>query len=218
MFVTSTWLAGQSITQGCVSQEVVRCICEVEFVKVFGRAFLLVGFRPSRSWLRPFRRPKNASPPLTLTRVASGLSRSIYATAAPGDPSKLFVVEQGGKIKIIENGSVLATPFLDISSIVGSSSSEQGLLGLTFDPNYQSNRKFYVNYTDPSGNTNIASYQVSASNPRVANTTQTPILSIAQPYANHNGGWLGFGPDQQPLYRHGRWWRRERSRQSRAKS
>lgn len=137
---------------------------------------------------------QQSSPPLTLTRVASGLSRTVYATAAPGDPSKLFVVEQGGRIKIVENGSVLATPFLDISSMV-SSGNEQGLLGLTFDPNYQTNRKFYVDYTDLNGNTNIASYQVSASNSRVANTTQTPILSIAQPYANHNGGWLGFGPD-----------------------
>lgn len=133
-------------------------------------------------------------PPLTLTRVATGLSQPLYVTAAPGDTSRLFIVEKAGRIKVMQNGTVLGTPFLDMTSIVKSNGWEQGLLGLAFDPNYQTNKKFYVNYIDLLGNTNNSSYTVSA-NPNIANTTRTPVLSYVQPSANHNGGWIGFGPD-----------------------
>lgn len=108
---------------------------------------------------------------------------------------RLFVVEKSGIIKILNaDGSVNGTPFLDISSIVGSTGSEQGLLGLAFHPNYPTNPNFYVDYTDTAGNTTIANYTVST-DPNIANTSGTIVLTLNQPYANHNGGCINFGPD-----------------------
>ncbi|HLO41684.1 MAG TPA: PQQ-dependent sugar dehydrogenase, partial [Phycisphaerales bacterium] len=132
-------------------------------------------------------------------RVASALARPIYLTHAPGDPSRLFIIEKQGRIRIIKDGTLLTTPFLDIDSIVTggtSANSEQGLLGLAFHPDYQTNGKFYVNYTAVAGggDTVVAEYTVSA-NPDVANTTGATVITYDQPQTNHNGGWLGFGPD-----------------------
>lgn len=108
---------------------------------------------------------------------------------------RLFVVEKSGVIQILNaDESVNSTPFLDISSIVGSLGSEQGLLGLAFHPNYPSNPNFYVNYTNTSGNTVIANYTVS-NNPNIANPSGNILLTINQPYSNHNGGCINFGPD-----------------------
>lgn len=108
---------------------------------------------------------------------------------------RLFVVEKSGVIKILNSdGSVNATPFLDITSIVGSSGGEQGLLGLAFHPNYPTNPNFYVDYTNTSGNTVIANYTVSG-DPDIANTSGNILLTISQPYTNHNGGCINFGPD-----------------------
>ena len=130
-------------------------------------------------------------------RVASGLSRPVYVTAPPDDTNRLFIVEQWtGKIKILnrDGNAINATPFLTISGL--STGSEQGLLGLAFDPNYAANGRFYVNYTDSSGNTQVRRYERSSSDPNLANPASSlPILSIAQPQSNHNGGWLGFGPN-----------------------
>ena len=108
--------------------------------------------------------------------------------------SRLFVVEQGGIIRILnQNGTVNATPFIDISSNV-LSSGEQGLLGLAFAPNYTATGRFYVNYINNSGNTVISRFSVSA-DPDIANTSETILLTITQPFTNHNGGKLAFGPD-----------------------
>lgn len=108
---------------------------------------------------------------------------------------RLFVVEKGGIIKILNaDGTVNSTPFLNISAIVNSVGSEQGLLGLAFHPDYPTNPNFYVNYTNLSGDTVISEYTVS-DNPDIANTTGTILLTIPQPYINHNGGCLNFGPD-----------------------
>jgi len=113
--------------------------------------------------------------------------------ANAGD-SRLFVVEQGGVIKILNaNGTVNPTPFLDIDNIVGSGG-ERGLLGLAFAPDYPTTGRFYVNYTNNSGNTIISRYTVS-NNPDVANTSGTILLTINQPFSNHNGGKIAFGPD-----------------------
>lgn len=113
--------------------------------------------------------------------------------ANAGD-SRLFVVQQGGLIRILNsNGTVNATPFLNLSTII-SSGGERGLLGLAFHPNYTTNGFFFVNYTNTSGNTVIARYSVSA-NPNIANTTGTILMTINQPYTNHNGGSIKFGPD-----------------------
>jgi glucose/arabinose dehydrogenase len=137
----------------------------------------------------------HASAIVSTVRVASGLSRPVFATAPPGDYGRLFVVEQhSGQIKILDltSGQIAATPFLTISNLARGG--EQGLLGLAFHPDYANNGYFYVNRTDSAGTTQVERYQVST-NANVANPTPTTLLSIAQPQTNHNGGWLGFGPD-----------------------
>lgn len=133
---------------------------------------------------------------VTSVRVASGLSRPIFVTFAPGDATRLFIVEQhSGRIKILDLGSLLvnATPFLTVTGI--STGSEQGLLGLAFHPSYASNGHFYVNFTDGSGTTQIRRYTVSV-DPNVADAgSAAAVLNYSQPQSNHNGGWMGFGPD-----------------------
>ncbi|WP_300569458.1 PQQ-dependent sugar dehydrogenase [Flavobacterium sp.] len=134
----------------------------------------------------------SSSQTIGLTSFATGFTSPVEIAHA-GD-SRLFVVEQGGIIKILNsNGTTNATPFLNLSGII-SSGGERGLLGLAFHPNYASNGFFYVNYTNPAGNTVIARYSVSA-DPNIANTTGTVLLTITQPYSNHNGGTIKFGPD-----------------------
>lgn len=129
-----------------------------------------------------------------LELFAEGFTSPVEIAHA-GD-SRLFVVEQAGRIKILNaDGSVTATPFLDISSII-SSGGERGLLGLAFHPDYDDNGYFFVNYTNPAGNTVIARYSVSSSDPSVADPESAlPLLTVVQPYPNHNGGCLRFGAD-----------------------
>lgn len=128
-----------------------------------------------------------------ITSFATGFSDLVEITHA-GD-SRLFVAQQDGIIKILNaNGTTNATPFLNISALT-TNSGERGLLGLAFHPDYATNGFFYVNYTNLSGDTVIAKYTVNAINPNVANTTGTVLLTIDQPFANHNGGCLRFGPD-----------------------
>jgi len=108
--------------------------------------------------------------------------------------SRLFVVEQAGIVKILHaDGTVNTTPFLDIRTLV-TSGGERGLLGMAFAPDYNTSGRFYVNYTNTSGNTVISRYELSA-NPDVANTSGTILLTISQPASNHNGGKMAFGPD-----------------------
>ena len=108
---------------------------------------------------------------------------------------RLFVVEKSGKIKILnQNGSVNSTPFLDIEDRVSTNANERGLLGLAFHPNYPENPFFFVNYTNNSGATTISKFSVSADQ-NIANDSETILLEINQPYANHNGGCINFGPD-----------------------
>lgn len=129
---------------------------------------------------------------LSLQSFGTGFTSPVEITHA-GD-SRLFVVEQTGRIKILNtNGSVNPTPFLNISTII-STGSERGLLGLAFHPNYTSNGYFFVNYTNTAGNTVIARYSVSG-NADIANTTGQILMTITQPFSNHNGGCLKFGAD-----------------------
>jgi glucose/arabinose dehydrogenase len=129
-----------------------------------------------------------------LQPVVSGLTFPVYLTAPPGDPTRLFIVEKAGSIRIVKDGTLLPTAFLDISPQV-SNVGEQGLLGLAFDPGYASNGRFFVHFTDPLGNTRVSSFQVST-NPDIADAgSEQVILTATQPYANHNGGQLVFGPD-----------------------
>jgi glucose/arabinose dehydrogenase len=131
---------------------------------------------------------------LTLTPLANGLVNPTTITNAGDGSTRLFVTEQGGLIRIIQNGTLVATPFLDLSNRV-STGGERGLLGLAFPPNYASKGYFYVNYTNTAGNTVIARYRLT-DNPNIANpNSEEVILTIPQPFANHNGGQLAFGPD-----------------------
>jgi glucose/arabinose dehydrogenase len=133
---------------------------------------------------------------IALDPHASGFSQ-VVAIANAGDGSnRLFACEQDGQILVIQpNGTVNVTPFLDIDPVVGSFFSEQGLLGLAFHPNYGANGRFFVYYTDNSGDTVVEEYGVSA-NPDVATAAPVQtIITVDQPASNHNGGQIAFGPD-----------------------
>jgi glucose/arabinose dehydrogenase len=142
-----------------------------------------------------------------LQRVASGLAAPIFVTHAPGDTSRLFIAQRGGQIRILDlnTGVLQAAPFL---STTVDTEGEGGLLGLAFHPNYNNPDQpgfgtFYLNVTTDGAplTTRIREFQVSSTNPNVANTgSQREILSFAQPQSNHNGGWIGFSPRDGFLY------------------
>jgi len=139
--------------------------------------------------------PANPAPTLGLAPVASGLSEPVYLTHAPQDPGRLFVVEKTGAIRIIANGILLPRPFLDLSDSV-STGSEQGLLGLAFPADYAATGRFYVSYTRKSGDSRLARYRVSTTDPDSADpATGQMLLGVSQPASNHNGGMIAFGPD-----------------------
>jgi glucose/arabinose dehydrogenase len=143
-----------------------------------------------------------AAQPVNSTRVATGFSSPVFATSAPGDPGALYVVEQGGLIRTLNTatGQIGATPFLNLGAISGTnllSGGEQGLLGLAFHPNYQTNGLFYVNYTTDNGTgsagaTRVEEYRASAG--VVDPASRRTIIQFNQPFTNHNGGWIGFNP------------------------
>ena len=131
--------------------------------------------------------------PLALETVATGLAFPVDLASPPGDP-RLFVVEKGGRVRILRNGAVGSTPFLDLSGRV-STGSEQGLLGIAFDPAYATTGRFVVNYTDVNGDTRISAFHVSADPDLADASSEAVLLPVSQPFANHNGGQLAFGPD-----------------------
>lgn len=138
--------------------------------------------------------PPPPSPSLGVELVTARVSDPVYLTAPAGDP-RLFIVEQGGRIRIIDGGgSLLPTPFLDLSGTV-SGGNEQGLLGLAFHPDYAMNGFFYVNYTDGAGDTRVERYTATG-NPATSNTANAGsakvILGVPQPRSNHNAGQLFF--------------------------
>jgi glucose/arabinose dehydrogenase len=142
---------------------------------------------------------------ITLQLVSNAVARPVDVTAPPGDTERLFVVEQGGRIRIIRlpQDSLVATPFLDISGLVvfSGGNDERGLLGLAFHPDYAENGYFFVNYTRSSdGATIVARYRVSSNADVADRTSAVMLLTIAQPYTNHNGGQLQFGPFDGYLY------------------
>jgi glucose/arabinose dehydrogenase len=133
--------------------------------------------------------------------VASGFSRPLYVTNAGDGSGRLFVLEQGGRIYIVQDDQRLETPFLDLTALVSrdanqSGYTERGLLGLAFHPDYENNGLFFVNYTDLNGDTVIARYSVSADDPNLADPDSAiTLLTHEQPFPNHNGGQMAFGPD-----------------------
>jgi glucose/arabinose dehydrogenase len=140
---------------------------------------------------------------MTTTRVASGLASPVFLTSPPGDTARAFIVESAatstsGRIRILNlpGNTLEATPYLTVSGIAAGG--EQGLLGLAFHPSFATNGRFYVNYTDAAGDTRIVRYQANV--PYMTSTTADAasaqlVLFVDQPFSNHNGGWLGFGPD-----------------------
>lgn len=132
---------------------------------------------------------------IQLVPVLSGLTNPLYLTSARDGSNRLFIVEQPGRIKVLQPGATSPTVFLDITDKV-LSGGERGLLGLAFHPQFSTNGRFFVNYTRrPDGATVIAEYRVSASNPDLADGQEKVILIIPQPFPNHNGGMVEFGPD-----------------------
>jgi hypothetical protein len=130
---------------------------------------------------------------LALETVATGLDHPLYLAAPRGD-ARLFVVEQPGRIRIISGGRLLARPFLDLTDRVRDGG-ERGLLSVAFHPDYARNGFFYVDYTDRHGDTAIERYTVSRDPDLADKTSAVRVLSIEQPYANHNGGLVAFAPD-----------------------
>ena len=132
---------------------------------------------------------------LTARTVATGFDQPVFLTAPPGDP-RLFVVEKTGRIRVISDGKVLPQPFLDLASQV-STDSEQGLLGLAFHPDFSANQRFFVYFTDPGGTITIAEGQASVTEVEASDLAALHVvLTLPHDQApNHNGGWLGFGPD-----------------------
>jgi len=125
--------------------------------------------------------------------IASGLNRPVDVQSALDGSGRLFIIEKYGVIRVYENGQLLEQPFLNIDDRVNDDSNEMGLLGLAFHPDYEQNGFFYVNYTGTGGNTFISRFQASGN---VANAgSESILLKINQPYPNHNGGAVVFGPD-----------------------
>jgi len=139
----------------------------------------------------------SAIPQLSLVPTTGGFTHPTHITHAGDGSGRLFIVEQGGLIKIIKNGSALPTPFLDVSPLLKSSAGEQGLLSVAFPPGYAGKQYFYIDYTGTQGvgDTVIARYHTTA-DPDIADpaSAQT-LLEVVQPFTNHNGGQLAFGPD-----------------------
>ncbi len=150
----------------------------------------------------------NPPPPdsnaLRLQPVTAALTNPVFMTAAPGDLARFFIVQQGGLIRILDSlsGAPLSTPFLDLSSLISTAGSEQGLLGMAFDPDYALNRRFFVFYTDLNGDLVVARYLASAANANLAEASSATIIkTIAHPSNNnHNGGMLAFSPIDRCLY------------------
>ena len=135
-----------------------------------------------------------------LELVADGFDQPVQVVDAGDGSGRLFVVEQPGRIRIVQDGQVLPEPFLDLSDLV-SCCGERGLLSLAFHPDYADTGEVFVDYTDTNGDTVVARYQVSATDPNRADPASAEvILSVDQPAANHNGGLLLFGPKDSYLY------------------
>lgn len=144
--------------------------------------------------------PVAGTPMLTKELVADNLHNPVLAISPPGDVRRLFIIEKTlasntmGDIRIVKDGNLLPTPFLTITGL-SHNINEEGLLGLAFHPQYATNGKFYINYTDSNGDTRVVEYHVSADPDVADNTSANQILFESQPFVNHNGGDMAFGPD-----------------------
>ena len=136
----------------------------------------------------------NPQAEVMLEPFADGFTQPLFVTHAGDGSGRLFLVEQRGQVRVIEDGEVREEPFLDVSDLI-SCCGERGLLGLAFHPGFEENGLFYVNYTNTSGNTVVAEYRASDDLTEADPDSSTTLLTVPQPYGNHNGGHLAFGPD-----------------------
>jgi glucose/arabinose dehydrogenase len=175
-------------------------------MKLFSRQYFFYFFLIHLLFLFAFRCEGQELPLLKvkLHLVSKGFTSPVGMASPKDGTHRLFVIEQGGKIKIVKNGTLLSTPFLDISDRMEKLNiaySEKGLLGLVFHPDYKNNGRFFIYYSAPFSNKNfdhksvLAEYKVSKTNPDIANTTGEVIMEIPEPESNHNGGCLQFGND-----------------------
>jgi len=139
------------------------------------------------------------SAPWRLQKFADGLELPVQTTHAGDDSGRLFVVEHKGRIRILKNGRLLHTPFLDIAHKV-KCCGEQGLFSLAFPPNHRANRRFYISYTNKDGHTVISRYTTAADPDKADPDSEQILLTIQQPNINHNGGTIAFGPNDGYLY------------------
>jgi glucose/arabinose dehydrogenase len=132
---------------------------------------------------------------VTLTKLGD-FSEPLYVTQPRGDSANLFVVQRGGQIRVIHNGKVLSQPFLDVGNLITTAGQEQGLLSMAFAPDYAKSGRFYVDYTDTKGDTRVVEYRRSADDAlRADPASAREVLGVNQPFENHNGGLVLFGPD-----------------------
>ena len=137
----------------------------------------------------------------TWQEIVAGLDNPLFVTHAGDGSGRLFAVEQTGFILIVENGALNPRPFLDVSlllsdDVLQGGYSERGLLGLAFHPNYEQNGYLYISHTDKQGHSVLARYQTSSANPNIADVeSRAELLTVEQPFADHNGGHIAFGPD-----------------------
>ncbi|RPI30812.1 MAG: glucose dehydrogenase, partial [Actinomycetota bacterium] len=136
---------------------------------------------------------RSEPPAVTLEVVAGGLAQPIYVGAPPGDP-RLFIVERAGLVLVFEEGGVRPQPFLDLRDQV-STGGERGLLSLAFHPEFAANGHLYVNFTDAAGTTRVVEYRATDDGSAADPASARVLLTVDQPYANHNGGQLQVGPD-----------------------
>src|SRR5512134_2997646 len=130
-----------------------------------------------------------------LLLISTALDQPVFLTAPAGDNTRLFVVERTGRIRVFHGDTLRTTPFLDLSAQVDTANVEQGLLGLAFHPDYLVNCQFFVSYTDTAGDTRIVRYAVSANADVADPASGDTILAVDQPFDNHNGGMIAYGPD-----------------------
>jgi glucose/arabinose dehydrogenase len=147
---------------------------------------------------------ETATPPTTgdlaeieivLEPLANGLEQPLFVAEMPGSPGRLVVLQKTGRAVLLENGTALAEPFLDLSDRV-STASEQGLLGLAFSPDFATNGRLYINYTDGDGSTVVSRLSAPGDHLRADLDSEQELLRIEQPYTNHNGGGIVIGPDR----------------------
>ena len=144
--------------------------------------------------------PEEEAPQYEVERVASGLEYPVFVTHAGDGSGRIFVVEQRGRIRIIKDGVMSDSPFLDISERVSCCEGEKGLLGLAFPPTYSESRHFYVSYSAGAGDTTISRFATTEDPDRAEEESEEILLTIDQPHENHNGGHLAFGPLDGYLY------------------